>query len=86
MLIFVHILANVAVDYDIRQSLERVAYKNLKEIQVDQAGKISYKEDFVLTEGDIHFLVLDADGQLVFGAYRKAVRRIFQSASKKCIR
>lgn len=69
MLIFVHILANVAVDYDIRQSLERVAYKNLKEIQVDASGRISYKEDFVLAEGDIHFLVLDADGQLVFGTY-----------------
>ena len=69
MLIFVHILANVAVDYDIRQSLERVAYKNLKEIQVDASGRISYKEDFVLAEGDIHFLVLDADGRLVFGTY-----------------
>lgn len=49
MLVFVHILANAAVDYDIRQSLERVAYKNWKEIQVNQAGEISYKEDFVLT-------------------------------------
>lgn len=83
MLIFVHILANVAVDYDIRQSLERVAYKNLKEIQVDASGRISYKEDFVLAEGDIHFLVLDADGQLVFGTYPRGCLQDLPVSVKK---
>ena len=36
MLIFVRIFANAAVEYDIRQSLDRVAYKNLKEIEADR--------------------------------------------------
>ena len=83
MLVFVHILANAAVNYDIRQSLERVAYKNWKEIQVNQAGEISYKEDFVLTEGDIHFLVLDTDGQLVYGSYPKGCPQDLPVSIKK---
>lgn len=83
MLIFVHILANAAVEYDIRQSLERIAYKNMKEIQVDGTGKIIYKEDFTLAEGDIHFLVLDADGQLVFGEYPQSCPQDIPVSTKK---
>ena len=71
MLVFVRILANAAVEYDIRQSLEREAFKNLKEITSDQAGNIIYKEDFVQEEGDIHFLVLDKHGNVLRGQYPK---------------
>lgn len=71
MLIFVRILANAAVEYDIRQSLDRQAYENLKEIEVDETGKIIYKEDFVQSEGDVHFLILKGDGTILLGEYPK---------------
>lgn len=83
MLIFVHILANAAVEYDIRQSLERVAYKNIKELEVNAAGTIRYKEDFELTEGDIHFLVLDAAGKVVYGEYPKGCPQDIPLSLKK---
>ncbi len=69
MLIFVHILANAAVEYDIRQSMEREAYKNIKEITMDKSGTFVYQEDFVQEQGDIHFLVLDANGTVLRGKY-----------------
>ena len=71
MLVFVQILANEAVEYDIRQSLEREAFKNLEEITSNQAGNIIYKKDFVQEEGDIHFLVLDEQGNVLRGQYPK---------------
>ena len=71
MLIFVRILANVAVEYDIRKSLDKEAYKNLKEIAADDAGNIVYKDNFVQQEGDIHFLILEEDGAIIFGQYPK---------------
>lgn len=69
MLIFVRILANVAVEYDIRKSMDREAFKNLKEITMDESGEITYTEDFVQEEGDIHFLVLDKEGNVLAGKY-----------------
>lgn len=69
MFIFVRILANAAVEYDIRQSLDRQAYENLKEMEVDETGKILYKEDFVQSEGDVHFLILKGDGTILLGEY-----------------
>lgn len=69
MLVFVRILADAAVDYDIRQSLDREVFKNLKEVTVDEKGDILYKEDFVQQEGDIHFLVLDKDRKVLRGQY-----------------
>lgn len=71
MLIFVRILANAAVEYDIRQSLDRKAYENLKEMEVDETGKIIYKDDFVQAEGDVHFLILEGDGTILLGEYPK---------------
>lgn len=71
MLIFVRILANAAVEYDIRQSLDREAFKNLKEITSDRMGNITFQDDFVQEEGDIHFLVLDGSGEAVLGQYPK---------------
>ncbi len=83
MLIFVRIFANAAVEYDIRQSLDRVAYKNLKEIEADREGKLIYKEDFVLTDGDTHFVILDQDGRLIRGEYPKGCPQDIPFAAKK---
>lgn len=71
MLVFVRILANAAVEYDIRQSLDRKAYENLKEMEVDETGKLIYKDDFVQAEGDVHFLILKGDGTILLGEYPK---------------
>ncbi len=83
MLIFVRIFANAAVEYDIRQSLDRVAYKNLKEIETDREGKLIYKEDFVLTDGDTHFVILDQDGRLIRGEYPKGCPQDIPFTAKK---
>ncbi len=69
MFAFVHILANEAAEYDIRQNLEREAFKNLKCISVDEDGQIVYDEGFAQENGDIHFLVLDYNGKILFGEY-----------------
>lgn len=69
MLIFVRILANAAVEYDIRQSLEREAFKNLKEITTGTAGELMLKENFIQKEGDIYFLVLNKNREVVTGEY-----------------
>ncbi len=69
MLIFVRILANAAVEYDIRQSLDREAFKNLKEIAATPSGELILKENFVQKEGDIYFLVLNKNGDVISGEY-----------------
>ena len=68
-LIFVRILANAAVEYDIRQSLDREAFKNLKEIAATPSGELILKENFVQKEGDIYFLVLNKNGDVISGEY-----------------
>ncbi|MDE7310353.1 MAG: hypothetical protein K2N87_01845 [Eubacterium sp.] len=83
MLIFVRILANAAVEYDIRKSLDYEAFKNLKEIKVDETGKVTYKEDFVLEEGDIHFVILDESGRIIYGQYPKGCPQDVELNSKK---
>lgn len=83
MLIFVRILANAAVEYDIRGRLEREAYKNLKEIEVDETGKVVCKEDFVKEEGDIRFLILDEYGTLILGEYPQGCPQDLEVGSKK---
>ncbi len=71
MFVFVHILANEAVEYDIRRNLEREVYQNLKGVSVNDSGQIVYDEEFVRKNGDIHFLILDEKGKLVLGEYPK---------------
>ena len=71
ILIFVHILANEAVEYDIRQNLEREVYSNLKEISIDENGQIQYDDGFVQKNGDIHYLILDGKGSVILGEYPK---------------
>lgn len=83
MLIFVRILANAAVEYDIRQSLEREAFKNLKEITSDKAGKIIYKEDFVQEQGDVHFLVLNENAEVLLGEYPNGCSQRIEINTKK---
>lgn len=68
MLVFVHILANVAVSYDIRQNLERKLYKNSKSMYVDEEDQIA----FVWQEEEIYFLVLNCStGEVLAGEYPK---------------
>lgn len=69
LFVFVHILANEAVEYDIRQHLEQEVFKNLRGISVDEHDQIIYDEDFEQTNGDIHFLILDEKGTVLFGKY-----------------
>lgn len=83
MLIFVRILANVAVEYDIRKSLDKEAYKNLKEIAVDEAGNIVYKDNFVQQEEDIHFLILEESGAIIFGQYPKGCPQEIEVNAKR---
>ncbi len=71
MVFFVHILSNVAVEYEIRQDLDRIILKNLKYIYFNDEGKLIYKEGFSLREGDIYFLVLDSSGTILCGEYPK---------------
>lgn len=69
MLVFMHILANAAVEYEIRQELERILYKNLKQVEVNEAGQVLYHEAFVWQDDDISVVVLDENGSVAAGAY-----------------
>lgn len=69
LFVFVNILANEAVEYDIRQNLEREVYKHLKEISLDEDGQIIYDGDFEQENEDIHFLIVDENGKILFGEY-----------------
>lgn len=83
MLVFVHILANVAVEYDIKQSLEREIYKNLKEVFIDDEGAIMCNDNFVQSEGDISFLMLDGSGKVLLGKYPQGVPQDIEVGTKK---
>lgn len=83
MLIFVHILANVAVEYDIKQNLDRELYQNLKEVKMDETGQLVYSDDFMLSEGDIHFLILDDAGNVLLGEYPKGCPQDIAPGTKK---
>ena len=79
MLAFVHILANVAVSYDIRQNLEHKLYKNCKSMYVDDEGQIA----FVWKEDDINFLVLNcATGEVLAGEYPEGCPRDTEIGSR----
>lgn len=66
---FVHILANAAADYDIRKNLEREVFENLNKISLGKDGQIVYEDSFVHEKGDIHFVVLDLNGNILSGKY-----------------
>lgn len=83
MLIFVRIFANAAVEYDIRQVLDREAYNNLKEIEIDSNGTLIYKEDFVLRDGYVQFLILDPHGKVILGEYPKGCPKDIPFSAKK---
>lgn len=83
MLVFVHILANAAVEYDIKQQLEREVYKNIKEVSVSETGKIVCSEDFFQTDGDIVFLILDSTGKVLIGAYPTGCPQDIEVGKKK---
>lgn len=83
MFVFVHVLANVAVDYDIRLRLQQEAFKNLREIAVDGDGQISYKEGFLQEDGDIWFLILDQDGAVILGEYPKGCPQDIEVMTKR---
>ena len=68
MLVFVHILANVAVEYDIKRNMERELYQFKKEVTVDAAGEVRCSDEFLWTD-EFCFMVLDADGNVLLGEY-----------------
>lgn len=68
MLVFVHILANVAVEYDIKRNMERELYQFKKEVTVDAAGEVRCSDEFLRTD-EFCFMVLDADGNVLLGEY-----------------
>jgi len=69
MLIFVHILANAAVEYDIKGHLEREVYKNMKEVSLSDTGQVVCSEDFCIKNEDIVYLILDSTGKVLVGEY-----------------
>lgn len=69
MLIFMHIQANAAVEYEIKQNLNREMYKNLKQVRIDEAGQIEYKEEFVWEDEEICFLIVDESAAVLDGRY-----------------
>lgn len=69
MLVFVHILANAAVEYDIKQNLEREIYKNLKEVYVDEEGTVMCNVNFMQADEDISFVILNGNGKVLLGKY-----------------
>lgn len=68
MLIFVHILSNAAVEYDVKQTLTKGVRANLKLLTVED-DKLYIKEDFEYKSEDIYFLILKKDGEIVAGEY-----------------
>ncbi len=83
MLIFVHILANVAVEYDIKMNLERELYKCHKEISINAAGQILSSDDFFQRDGEIVILVIDASGKVLAGEYPKGYPKDIELGVKK---
>lgn len=84
MLVFEHILANAAVEYDIKQNLEREIYKSIKGIRADDAGHIIVdNKEFLQEDGEKHILILDSYGKVLIGQYPQGCPQDVEITVKK---
>lgn len=79
MLVFVHILADAAVSYDISHNIEYKAYKNSKNMYVDEEGEIA----FAWKEEEVYFVALDYNGKLLAGEYPEGCPQDIETAGRQ---
>ena len=72
MLIFVNILANAAIEYDVKSDMIKEARKNGKNL-VSENEEIKATKDFVYEDDDVHFLVLSDMGEVLVGKYPNGI-------------
>lgn len=70
MMIFVNVLANMAISYDIRKNLAREVRKNNKNVDLVE-GKIVANNQFELKEEGMYFLIIKENEGVCIGSYPK---------------
>ncbi len=68
MLVFINILANAAIEYDIKSNMTREARKNAKNL-VYEDDAVKATDDFIYEEEGMNFLVLSDFGKVLIGDY-----------------
>ena len=68
MLLMIHILSSVAVEYDIKQELVKDIKHNLRYIQAEEDG-YTILDGFRYRDDSVYFLFVDKNGRILDGAY-----------------
>lgn len=68
MLLMIHILSSVAVEYDIKQELIKDIKHNLRYIQAEEDG-YTILDGFSYRDDSVYFLFVDKNGRVLDGAY-----------------